>query len=991
MPDLHESGVGDVANVSDADLVLRSRSGDTRAFGELWARHYRSGIVAANSITSSIDADDLVQEAYAKIFQTVRRGGGPTSSFRAYLFTTIRNTSATWGRSREDLAIDEIEQFQDPNSTDQAAEAALDRGVTHTAFRGLPTRWQEVLWYTEIEQLKPREIAPLLGMKASAVSQLAVRAREGLREAWIQAHLATVDDGSDHQWVIERLGAHTRGNLGSRDRKKLAAHLAGCARCAIVADEAEEVGGRIALILLPLAIGIPAASAYIGALEHGQHTVVALAAMPPAVVEGGTVVGGAVLAGGASNGSGGGSAGSASTTGTAWTVGGIVTATVATAVVAAVVIAGAASTGLSTPSAASNDFASSAPGSASIEASDDLAATQTPDDQSADENTDDQVPDADDAMLGISGASVVNARAGTIAIDLEGAPDRSVGVHAPGTTAPFGAGGIGLRRATASVRVVAGPELGATTIGSDGRASITIALTPDQVRADVTISIQYPNSAAPPASASLSGLGVLEPLLAALEEPSEPAPKPDPTPDPTPSEEPTPSGAPEPAAPAPVPWPEPSTTPSAPPSPAPTETPSPTPTATPTTPAQPSPTPSAPAQPSPTPTATPSPTPTPTPTPVKPATPTEMPSAPAKPSPAPTETPSAPDFVKAERVGDEVHVAWSEVDDASSYKVYVDSDETFEGAKPVGSSKVGFLTISPPTDYGTYYYFVTSVNSNGESGASVSNDVEVSDTAEPTAPTEVAVTDDGRLSWSESDDDVGIDHYVVARNGKKLATAKTTSFVDGDSLQTGVYEYVIVAVDAAGNKSPASQAAKRTVRPDAPSGLRINRDGPLLQWNASDIVDPEYIVYLDGAELARTKDLSYDAVVMPGPHEFAVSLHDANGVESVRSAPVAYIEPPRAPNVTVSDEGVVSWDAAEFGSDNAVTYMIYRSMDSDEPRVRLTETPISETSYRDTKPVYVPGRYYYFVKAVVGDVTSEFSAPISRDIWFPVVGTRPPA
>ena len=276
MPETHESDVADVAHVSDADLVLRSRSGDTAAFGELWARHYRSGVVAARSISESIDADDLVQEAYAKIFQTVRRGGGPTASFRAYLFTAIRNTAASWGRSRVDVSLDDADDVEDPESTERAAEAALDRGITHTAFRSLPTRWQEVLWYTEVECLKPRETAPLLGIKPTAVSQLATRAREGLREAWIQAHLAALEDGSDHQWTIEHLGAHTRGNLGSRDRAKLQKHLDACARCSLVASEAKGVGSRLAMILLPLAIGIPASTAYLAAVQRGSEAVVAL-------------------------------------------------------------------------------------------------------------------------------------------------------------------------------------------------------------------------------------------------------------------------------------------------------------------------------------------------------------------------------------------------------------------------------------------------------------------------------------------------------------------------------------------------------------------------------------------------------------------------------------------------------------------------------------------------------------------------------------------
>ena len=97
-PNAGEPPIG-AADLGDADLVLRARSGDTRAFGELWRRHYRSGIVVARNVSPGTDADDLVQEAYTRIYQSIQRGGGPTGSFRAYLFTSIRNTAAGWGRT----------------------------------------------------------------------------------------------------------------------------------------------------------------------------------------------------------------------------------------------------------------------------------------------------------------------------------------------------------------------------------------------------------------------------------------------------------------------------------------------------------------------------------------------------------------------------------------------------------------------------------------------------------------------------------------------------------------------------------------------------------------------------------------------------------------------------------------------------------------------------------------------------------------------------
>ncbi len=293
---------------ADADLVLRTRSGDPAAFGELWRRHYGSGMAVARSITSRIDPDDLVQEAYTRIYQAIRRGGGPNGSFRAYLFTSIRNTAAAWGRTRTESPLEEADSIPDPRTSDQAVEEALDRGLTAQAFRSLPTRWQEVLWYTEIEQMKPAEISPLLGMKAGAVSQLAFRAREGLRAAWIQAHLRSTEAGSDCHWTIERLGGYSLGTLGTRDRGKLERHLGECTRCFLVAAEAKDVSSRLALVMLPLVLGAVGAAGYAAALQ-GSAAVVAPVAMPAAVIPD-VVIGGAAAAGaaggagGAANGAG---------------------------------------------------------------------------------------------------------------------------------------------------------------------------------------------------------------------------------------------------------------------------------------------------------------------------------------------------------------------------------------------------------------------------------------------------------------------------------------------------------------------------------------------------------------------------------------------------------------------------------------------------------------------------------------------------------------
>lgn len=252
---------------ADATLIERTRRGDRAAFAQLWQRHAGSGRTVARSY-SSLDPDDLVSESFTRIYDAILAGKGPTAAFRPYLFTTIRNTAASWGRARHETNLETLESFEDPDTSESATLDALDKSTTAQAFRSLPTRWQEVLWYSEVEGLSPQQVAPLVGMSANSTAALAYRAREGLRQAWIRAHLKHATE-PDCRWAIDRLGSYTRGKLRARDTAKLEAHLDECARCTIVAAEAREVGSRLALVLLPLAAGIGGATTYSGWLSQG--------------------------------------------------------------------------------------------------------------------------------------------------------------------------------------------------------------------------------------------------------------------------------------------------------------------------------------------------------------------------------------------------------------------------------------------------------------------------------------------------------------------------------------------------------------------------------------------------------------------------------------------------------------------------------------------------------------------------------------------------
>ncbi|MEU9609851.1 sigma-70 family RNA polymerase sigma factor [Streptomyces sp. NPDC048057] len=255
---------------SDADLVQRMRSGDNSAYEELFRRHSDAVLrYARTCCRDSHTADDLTAEVFARTLQAVRGGAGPEHAVRAYLLTTVRRVAATWTKSakREQLVEDfALFAAEASHSSDGASGETMELGadvramheaeqsLAMQAFRSLPERWQAVLWHTTVEEESPSEVAPLFGLTANATAVLASRAREGLKQAYLQAHVSSaLTSGGDCARYADRLGAYARGGLRMRAERGLRKHLEECAKCRLAAGELQHVNASIPA-LLPVAV-----------------------------------------------------------------------------------------------------------------------------------------------------------------------------------------------------------------------------------------------------------------------------------------------------------------------------------------------------------------------------------------------------------------------------------------------------------------------------------------------------------------------------------------------------------------------------------------------------------------------------------------------------------------------------------------------------------------------------------------------------------------
>jgi RNA polymerase sigma factor (sigma-70 family) len=233
---------------SDAELIARVRSGRTEAYAELYRRHAGSARAQARRLAgATAEADDLVAEAFTRLLAMLQAGGGPDAAFRAYLLTSVRHVFHDRIRRDRRLELSDDMTRHDPGVPwEDTAVAGLDSRLAARAFTRLPERWRTVLWRTEVEQDSPAEVASLLGLSPNSVSALAYRAREGLREAYLQEHLGPDGPGRDrHRPTIDRLGAWARDGLSARQRAAVEAHLDTCPPCRTLATELVEVSGAL--------------------------------------------------------------------------------------------------------------------------------------------------------------------------------------------------------------------------------------------------------------------------------------------------------------------------------------------------------------------------------------------------------------------------------------------------------------------------------------------------------------------------------------------------------------------------------------------------------------------------------------------------------------------------------------------------------------------------------------------------------------------------
>src|ERR1700709_2243665 len=106
--------------ISDAELIVRARTGDVDAFTTLVGRYRLPAVRLAYGITGD-EAEDAVQDAFVKAFRKLDTFR-PGSMFRPWLFTIVANEARNRRRSKTRRASLELRVRAQPMPTGAASD-----------------------------------------------------------------------------------------------------------------------------------------------------------------------------------------------------------------------------------------------------------------------------------------------------------------------------------------------------------------------------------------------------------------------------------------------------------------------------------------------------------------------------------------------------------------------------------------------------------------------------------------------------------------------------------------------------------------------------------------------------------------------------------------------------------------------------------------------------------------------------------------------------
>jgi RNA polymerase sigma-70 factor, ECF subfamily len=169
---------------SDEALMQRIAAADRVAFRTLLERHNRRMLaLARHTVGSASEAEEIVQEAFVRVWQHALRFDPQRSLFTTWMHRIVVNLCLDQLR-RPRHASDEGLAEPPHDAPDALGQALVRerRAAVHAAMRHLPVRQRAALVLFHFQELSARECSVAMDISDKAFESLLIRARAALRK-----------------------------------------------------------------------------------------------------------------------------------------------------------------------------------------------------------------------------------------------------------------------------------------------------------------------------------------------------------------------------------------------------------------------------------------------------------------------------------------------------------------------------------------------------------------------------------------------------------------------------------------------------------------------------------------------------------------------------------------------------------------------------------------------------------------------------------------
>lgn len=170
--------------IFDEKLIKDILSGDTDAFADIVDR-YKSRVftMAYRMLSSREEAEDISQEAFIKIYRSLKTYDAGRTRFSTWVYRITYNLCIDYLRKRKEMAPLEEDILAAPSGTPEEITEARDSAARlHQAVQNLPEEYRIPLTLFHFQGLSYREICQVLKVPMSIVKNRLFRARKLLRE-----------------------------------------------------------------------------------------------------------------------------------------------------------------------------------------------------------------------------------------------------------------------------------------------------------------------------------------------------------------------------------------------------------------------------------------------------------------------------------------------------------------------------------------------------------------------------------------------------------------------------------------------------------------------------------------------------------------------------------------------------------------------------------------------------------------------------------------